>query len=145
MKSEKYQNLRRILEKLRKELNGEIYLQDINKYLGNGPYQKIHKLKKNENKYQWIKSGRKPKEKKNLESRLDKIKKEISEEDLNFEKLKSEYIKLCDKYREDLSRSDLNQGKKELRTLYEKIRFYERKELNNKKISFLPGRWKKKI
>lgn len=143
MKEDKYKNLRRILEKLRQELGGKIYLGDIHEYLGNGPYQKIQKLKKNENKYKWIKRGRRPNKSNNLESKLEKIKKSILKESLNFKELEKEYFSLCDKYKEDLSRTDLNQGNTELRTFYEKIRAYERNYLDEKKIKFLPGRWKK--
>lgn len=143
MKEEKYKNLRRILEKLKQELGGEIYLQDINEFLGSGPYQKIQRAKKIQGKYSWVKIGRRPKNSKSLESKTEKIRNNISEEELDYSKIKEEYFSLCEKYREDLSRTDLNQGRKEFRELYEKIRLYEINQLKNKKIDFLSGRGKK--
>lgn len=135
-----YRNLGTILEKLKQELDGEVYLSDIQKYLGSGPYQKIQRLKKDQNKYEWIKKGRKIN---NLEKTPKKRYSKENETIENYNTLKKEYSNLCDQYREDLSRTDLNQGRKELRSFYEKIRTYERNILNNKKIDFLQGRWNK--
>lgn len=135
-----YRNLRRILEKLKQELDGEVYLSDIQKYLGSGPYQRIQRLKKGQDRYEWIKKGRKVN---NLEKTPRKRYAEENETTENYNSLKEDYSNLCDKYREDLSRTDLNQGRKELRSFYERIRTYEKTSLNNKNIDFLPGRWKK--
>lgn len=145
-----YKNLRRILEKLRQEIKQEfdrdLFLQDIDEYLCNGAYQKVHRMKKDENKYQWIKIGKRPAKKKSLdsslnESKTEKMRKEIDvkEEDLNF--LEKGYRELCNKYKMNLSRTDLNQGNKELRKFYETIRKYEIDFYGDKlKIDFLPGK-----
>jgi hypothetical protein len=135
-----YNNLGLILEKLNEELGGEIYLSDIQKYLGSGPYQRVQRLKKGQDRYPWIKKGRKI-------SKLEKIpRKRYNKESKtieDYDSLKEEYFNLYDKYSADLSRTDLNQGKKELRSFYEKIRTYEKNKLNNKNIDFLQGRWKR--